>query len=71
MEVNAGISMGKGDYSVLKCDIETHLPKSGTYVYTLTYTHTDVWATWHLQTLLWAGGNEKEESAFWNPGKPA
>lgn len=45
MEVNAGISMGKGDYSVLKCDIETHLPNSGTYVYTLTYTHTDVWAT--------------------------
>lgn len=36
MEVNAGISMGKRDYRVLKYYIETHLPKSGMYVYTLT-----------------------------------
>lgn len=36
MELNAGISMGKRDYRVLKYDTETHLPKSGMYVYTLT-----------------------------------
>lgn len=36
MEVNAGISMWKRDYRVLKYYIETHLPKSGMYVYTLT-----------------------------------
>lgn len=31
MEMNGGISRGKGDYKVFKCDTETHLPKSGTY----------------------------------------
>lgn len=31
MEMNGGISRGKGDYKVLKCDTETHLPKPGTY----------------------------------------
>lgn len=39
--MNGGISRGKGDYKVFKCDAETHLPKSGTYQAHI-HTHTQM-----------------------------
>lgn len=58
MEVNGGISRGKGNYKVLKCDTETHLPRSGTYqAHTHTHTHRCMGNTTSTNTVVsWRKG---------------